>query len=366
MAKVLRVDFASEKLPSPTILTDGSLRVSARISRTGVLVYHLQDGKEWREYRPPEEVFSQASLESWDDLAVTALHPSEPVGPSNWGLVAKGHVDDPTRDGSFLAATCVVKDAATIQAIQEGKLVEVSCGYFMDIDLTPGVSPEGETYDAIQRNIVGNHVALGPIDWGRAGNDVRLYADSKDIVRGDSKMVRTDDYPKDMAQEIQNPTATATEKVVPFAEYEKVVAERDALKVATATAESKVTEVTNSVDSIVAKRVSNIAAALKVKPTLDTSKSDREIMIEAIKVSDPTFSADGKSEDYLRARVDTASLVPAPKTQEENLRRQVSDSTSQASGTQPSINGMVADAREAMIKKNREANRKPLNALVKG
>jgi len=365
MGKVLRVDFASEKLPSPVTLTDGSLRVSARIARTGVQVYRFEDGTEWREYRPPEEVFAKDSLESWDDLAVTVLHPSEPVAPSNWALLAKGHVDDPSRDGTFLAATCVVKDAATIQAIQAGSLVEVSCGYFMDIDVTPGVSPEGESYDAIQRNIVGNHVALGPVDWGRAGNDVRLYADSKDIVRGDSSRLRTDDYPKSMAQEIQNPTATPAEKVVPFAEYEKVAAERDALKVAAATAEAKIIEVTNSVDSIVAKRVGNIAAALKVKPTLDTSKTDREIMTEAIKVSDPTFVADGKSDEYLRARVDTANLAPAPKAQEENLRRQVEDSANQATN-QPSKLGMVEDARRAMIEKNLEANRKPLNAQVKG
>lgn len=36
----------------------------------------------------------------------------------------------------------------------------------------------GEHYDAIQRNIVVNHIALGPKGWGRAGPEVAVKTDS--------------------------------------------------------------------------------------------------------------------------------------------------------------------------------------------
>jgi hypothetical protein len=41
----------------------------------------------------------------------------------------------------------------------------------------PGVW-QGQHYDAVQRKIRGNHVALGPKGWGRAGPEVRLRLDS--------------------------------------------------------------------------------------------------------------------------------------------------------------------------------------------
>ncbi len=41
--------------------------------------------------------------------------------------------------------------------------------------MTPGVTPNGEPYDGIMRDIIGNHVAL--VERGRAGSDV-LVADS--------------------------------------------------------------------------------------------------------------------------------------------------------------------------------------------
>jgi hypothetical protein len=42
--------------------------------------------------------------------------------------------------------------------------------------MTPGVSPQGEKYDGVMRDIVGNHVAL--VKEGRAGADV-VVGDSK-------------------------------------------------------------------------------------------------------------------------------------------------------------------------------------------
>ncbi|MGB1276011.1 MAG: DUF2213 domain-containing protein, partial [Nannocystaceae bacterium] len=60
----------------------------------------------------------------------------------------------------------VMTDKATIEAIESGKR-QVSNGYMADYDMTPGVTPDGQEYDAVQRNIRGNHIAI--VDRARCG-----------------------------------------------------------------------------------------------------------------------------------------------------------------------------------------------------
>jgi hypothetical protein len=153
----------------------GLLDVRGRLTRTGAFLY--SDGaKEWREYRPPEEVFSEDALETLKGAPLTVGHPGK-VTPENWSAFAKGHVrDDVKKDGKFVQATIRVADAATIKAIESGALKELSCGYTADVDEEPGEA-DGERYDAIQRNIRYNHVGLGAAGWGRAGPEVKLYTD---------------------------------------------------------------------------------------------------------------------------------------------------------------------------------------------
>lgn len=307
----------------PVVLKDGTIRVPAYIGKAGVQVYQYDDGSTVREYRPPEEVFSPASLATWPGLALTILHPSEPVSPSNWSTLAKGHVaDDPRKDGVFLAVDVVVKDQAALDGVSKGELVELSCGYFCQLDFTPGVTPEGEEYDAIQRQIVGNHVALGPEGWGRAGSDVKVYAgDSKDAPRSAVHRLGSA-YPTgtkatqeaipvhiDNATAIVPPAAPAAApapapvqvSVVPLGEHEKVCAERDSLKAQLAGA----TTAQASADSKMAERIKVRLQATKLDSALDVTKgTDRDVMVAAIKAVDQAFTADGRSDDYIRARFD--------------------------------------------------------------
>ena len=51
---------------------------------------------------------------------------------------------------------------------------ELSCGYKLNLDETPGITPDGQHYDAIQRDIRYNHLAV--VQRGRAGN-ARLNMD---------------------------------------------------------------------------------------------------------------------------------------------------------------------------------------------
>lgn len=171
----------------------GGARVHASIARTGVQIYHDASGREIREYRPPEEVFSEASLASLGSIPVTIGHPGA-VSAANWRDVAVGHVSDapPQRrpDGSreWLESQVVVSDAKALDRVSTGDLVEVSMGYSADVVDEAGVAPNGERYDRIQKNIRFNHLALLQDGRARAGRGARLRLDSN----GDEMAIRND------------------------------------------------------------------------------------------------------------------------------------------------------------------------------
>lgn len=161
----------------------GGIRIPASLTRVGVLSYETADGQTVRELRSPDEVFDPASIASFEDGAVTDLHPEANVDASNWSELAVGHVRNVHRDGEFLAGDVLVQDAAEIALIERGDRVEVSSGYTCELDPTPGVF-NGEPYDVIQRGIRYNHAGLGPAGWGRAGREVALRLDAGHEIIG--------------------------------------------------------------------------------------------------------------------------------------------------------------------------------------
>ena len=166
----------TERTPS------GGLRIPAYLARTGIQEYVLDDGSVRKEYRPPEEVHSPRALQSFRGAPVTDGHPQGTVTGQTWRSVVRGQVGDDVRsEGEYVAAALYVQDEETIAAIERRDLVELSCGYDVDLDLTPGETASGERYDAVQRNIRGNHVALLPRGAGRAGNEVRLRVDEGEM-----------------------------------------------------------------------------------------------------------------------------------------------------------------------------------------
>lgn len=159
----------------------GGIRVPANLTRTGVFAYPRPDGTIFREYRPPEEVFKADSLATLTDAPVTDLHPDpnvypEMVTPRNFRQLSRGHAREPRQDGDMVAAHLVIQDQDLLAAVERRDRTEVSCGYRCRMDFTPGTTPQGERYDAVQRDIRYNHVAVVP--KGRAGADVALRLDS--------------------------------------------------------------------------------------------------------------------------------------------------------------------------------------------
>jgi hypothetical protein len=190
MARVSRIDVG--RLGTVERTTQGGIRVPAFLSRVGIQEYVREDGTIQREYRPADEVFSDASLQSAVDAVVTDFHQGM-VNPANYREVTVGHVSGfpmPKQDGDYLSAEMVILDANEIALIDAGERIENSCGYDCTLDMTPGVDPiTGQSYDAVQRNITINHVALLPRGFGRAGEAVSLRLDAKDgpVFRLDSK-----------------------------------------------------------------------------------------------------------------------------------------------------------------------------------
>lgn len=155
----------------------GYLVADARVARTGIQVYNgsevgRPDMDTVRVYRAPEEVFDKKAMASFANIPVTNDHPTVAVTSDNWSDYAKGQTDgDIARDGERLRVPLMVSDGATIAQVEAGKK-ELSAGYTCDLDWTHGVTADGQTYDASQKNIRANHIAI--VAAGRAGGEIRI------------------------------------------------------------------------------------------------------------------------------------------------------------------------------------------------
>jgi hypothetical protein len=94
---------------------------------------------------------------------------------------------DVVRDGSYVRVQLALMDKGAIEAFEAGKR-ELSAGYTCDIEWTSGTLDDGTEYDAIQRNIRGNHLAL--VDRGRAGPECRI-GDTAKPAPADTKPTST-------------------------------------------------------------------------------------------------------------------------------------------------------------------------------
>ncbi|AGC35702.1 head maturation protease [Rhizobium phage RHEph06] len=156
---------------------EGYLVADALTARTGIQAYAgyevgRPDLQVVQVYRPAEEVFSKDSLQSFSHVPVTDDHPTVAVDAANWKDLAKGEVStDVLRDGERLRIPLILKDQAIIDKVESGKR-ELSVGYSCTLDWAGGTTPDGMTYDAVQRDIRANHVAV--VKRGRAGSEFRI------------------------------------------------------------------------------------------------------------------------------------------------------------------------------------------------
>lgn len=162
-----------------TYYTDEGYLVDHPIVTTcGIFEYKNDDGSTRRELRLPEYVFDEKSLESYKGKPIIITHDAGEVDKENvrreqiGTIMSKGY-----RDGDSVRCEIIIHDT---NALKSCGLRELSLGYSLDTDDTPGVY-RGEKYDCVQKNIEINHLAL--VGEARAGEAARLNIDSKDDVQ---------------------------------------------------------------------------------------------------------------------------------------------------------------------------------------
>lgn len=286
--------------------------------------YRRADGTEIREYRPPDEVFHADALASFDVAPLTNGHPTEGLlDAENTRRYQVGTIIAPKADGNRVRSQILVTDAETIAALKDGK-TQLSCGYLADLDETPGVTPEGERYDAVQRNIRGNHVAIVAV--GRAGPSVSVRMDSSDAEAFDApaaslhsantepisiesagdKMIK---FKVDGVEvEVSEAAAALLEKQAKV-QAETITALKADLDKMTAKADSAEAELKAAPAKFKAQAEARAELVKKAQAVMGAeanfdSATDDEIKAQVIASARPSLKLDGKSADYVAALFD--------------------------------------------------------------
>lgn len=152
------------------------------ITKTGVFPYlgrdiadNLEPDEVYQVYRPGDELASEECMDSFKLTPIIDEHTM--LGDSDNGVTPAERVgiegvigEQVSFDGEYLRAKIKIFSERLKNLIDSGKK-ELSIGYRCDYDIVSGVY-KGTPYDAVQRNIRGNHLAL--VQQGRAGPDVAV------------------------------------------------------------------------------------------------------------------------------------------------------------------------------------------------
>lgn len=270
---------------------DGYMVAQARVARTGIQVYAgYEVGKpemaSVRVYRPADEVFSKDAMRSFAHRPVTLDHPTVPVDASNWRDHARGTTgDEIVRDGDFIRVPLMLTDAATIDAVEGGKR-ELSMGYAAELDFTSGFTDNGEEYDAVQRNIRANHLAV--VTVARGGSKLRIGDQGNQPMTTKTIMIdglpfQVDDTAANIITKLQNDAAKVA------ASHDAAVAKLTADHAAVIAAKDA------EIDALKAKTISDA--------DLDARVSARASLVATAGKLAPAFKCDGLSDADIRKGV---------------------------------------------------------------
>ena len=132
----------------------------------------LEPDRIYQVYRPFEELSNPETLKSFDGIPFIDDHEmlGEGFTPAD-KRPAAGVMMNPRAENGMLRADLKIFSEGMKDKIAGGKK-ELSLGYQCSYQLKRGVW-NGKPYDAIQRDLRGNHIAL--VDKGRMGAEVRVY-----------------------------------------------------------------------------------------------------------------------------------------------------------------------------------------------
>ena len=182
--------FAFDRASARTYDVDGRLHVSiTNLSKANICEYlgrevpgyeelGLGPSKIYKAYRHPEEL--RKAVPTFNNLPLLSRHVPVSADEHHPNLVVGSTGTDASFEAPFLRNSLVIWSRDAIQDVEQEDKRELSAGYRYTPDFTSGKTPEGEEYDFVMRDIVGNHISL--VERGRAGPDV-VVADSADPLQ---------------------------------------------------------------------------------------------------------------------------------------------------------------------------------------
>lgn len=363
---------------------EGFLKGVACVTTIGVFTYTQKDGSKRRELRHPDDVFESKSLATLKLKPLVKGHPRNPDGsgipvtPANAAKYQCGSVGERIESDHYrVYAPLVITTEDAIKAAQDD-FKGLSCGYDCDLEYISGVW-NGQEYDARQRNIVYNHLALER--KGRAGDEAVLRFDSADCVCSDMmncdqqtqpqeetmKTIHIDgvDYQAEapvisqlhqQGMTIKNLTEQMrTDAAEHQSTMSTLMAERDSFKDRAEKAESQLKQRLDAapadVETAVKSRLAMHAACQKAGVEFKLDASESELQVAVIKQAFPTADLEGKDSTYIKGRFDSALDYlesQAVSRQDASNRHQMADKP--AAGVPGS--GMRTDAAEEAYQRN--------------
>ena len=177
--------FASNR----DIDANGYLRVEeCNISKCQLRPYLGKEIPNWREfglepdkiynvYCPKEEL--EKAVPTFNNLPLTREHIEVDVDNVPKEKIVGSLGDHASFEYPYLKNNLIIYDKKDIDLVMSGKKKELSCGYrYTPVQQSGEV--DGQHYDFIMTDIIGNHVAL--VKQGRAGRDVMVADSSKGIL----------------------------------------------------------------------------------------------------------------------------------------------------------------------------------------
>lgn len=284
---------------------DGYLEDVPVVGRVGIQTYRNPDGSVRRELRPPEEVFNADSLASFKGKPITIGHPGA-VNSRNAKKHMVGTMLEPGRqDGDNVKVPVMVYDESAITSATSGKTKQLSLGYRLDLDETPG-EWNGQPYDAVQRNIRINHLAL--VSKARAGDVATLNLD------GDEEITLDDDDNQPKGKTMQK---LRLDNGLEYDASPEVVVAFNAIKQDAEDANTKLSEAQTTISTIAAERDTLKADAAEFENKLKQAREDAAVTIKAraeleAKAEKHGIKCDGLDDIAVKKAV-VAKLKPAMK-----------------------------------------------------
>lgn len=209
------------------------------ITKVGVFPYSgaqissgLDPDKIYNVYRSAEELSNPETIKSFEVLPLIDEHAM--LGAKDDGLtpaekkgihgVVGNHVRFDSDSGFLLGNIKIFSDSLSKKIDVDGKK-ELSAGYYCDFIDEPGVY-DGQSYDFVQKNMRGNHIAL--VNEGRSGPEVavrdhlKFSFDSKELKMAEKDIEKEKE---DLAEDAEESSKEKAEDEA--GEYKKFVNKAD-------------------------------------------------------------------------------------------------------------------------------------------